>query len=130
MLRLIREIRDAGEVHVILSSHLLRDVEECCDEVLVLKDGQIAAYCNLEEERRANRKFLELETARRRRRRFAAAPSAARAASARLAPASGSASSWCCPTASRSATSTGSRPSARCRSAGSTTSATRSRTSS
>jgi ABC-2 type transport system ATP-binding protein len=61
MLRLIRDIRDAGEVRVILSSHLLRDVEECCEEVLVLKDGRIATYTNLEEERRANRKFLELE---------------------------------------------------------------------
>ena len=61
MIGLIREIRDTGEVHVILSSHLLRDVEECCEEVLILKDGQIAQYCNLEAERRANRKFLELE---------------------------------------------------------------------
>jgi ABC-2 type transport system ATP-binding protein len=61
MLRLVREIRDTGEVCVILSSHLLRDVEECCEEVLVLKNGRIAAQCNLEEERRANRKFLEVE---------------------------------------------------------------------
>jgi ABC-2 type transport system ATP-binding protein len=61
MLKLIRDIRDTGEVHIILSSHLLRDVEECCEEVLVLKQGNIATYCNLEEERRANRKFLELE---------------------------------------------------------------------
>jgi ABC-2 type transport system ATP-binding protein len=61
MLRLIRDIRDAGDVRVILSSHLLRDVEECCEEVLVLKQGQIAVYCDLEAERRGNRKFLELE---------------------------------------------------------------------
>ena len=61
MLRLIRDIRDTGEVDIILSSHLLRDVEECCEEVLVLKNGMIATYCNLEEERRANRKFLEIE---------------------------------------------------------------------
>ncbi len=61
MLHLIRDIRDAGQVRVILSSHLLRDVEECCEEVLVLKNGQIATYCNLESERRANRSFLELE---------------------------------------------------------------------
>jgi len=61
MLRLIREIRDTGEVHVVLSSHLLRDVEECCEEVLILKDGEIAYHCNLEEERKANRKFLEVE---------------------------------------------------------------------
>jgi ABC-2 type transport system ATP-binding protein len=62
MLRLIHDIRNTGEVNIILSSHLLRDVEECCDEVLVLKGGTIATYCNLEEERRGNRRFLELET--------------------------------------------------------------------
>lgn len=61
MIQLIKEIRDQGEVNLILSSHLLRDVEECCEEVLILKGGEIAYYCNLEEERRANRKFLELE---------------------------------------------------------------------
>ena len=60
MIRLIREIRDTGEVHILLSSHLLRDVEECCEEALILKDGRIAYHCNLEEERRANRKFLQL----------------------------------------------------------------------
>jgi len=62
MIRLIREIVRDPEVHLILSSHLLRDVEECCEEVLILKDGRIAVYCNLEEERRANRKFVEIET--------------------------------------------------------------------
>jgi ABC-2 type transport system ATP-binding protein len=62
MISLIRQIRDGGRARILLSSHLLRDVEECCDEILVLKDGHIAANCNLEEERRANRKFIELET--------------------------------------------------------------------
>lgn len=62
MLELIREIRDSGDAHIVLSSHLLRDVEECCDEILILKDGHIAANCDLEAERRANRKFIELET--------------------------------------------------------------------
>src|SRR5581483_6540909 len=62
MIQLIQEIRDRGDLHLILSSHLLRDVEECCDQVLILKDGNIAAFCNLEEERRANRQFLEIET--------------------------------------------------------------------
>ncbi len=61
MIELIKEIRDTGEVHVVLSSHLLGDVEECCEEVLILNRGEIAYHCNLEEERRANRKFLELE---------------------------------------------------------------------
>jgi ABC-2 type transport system ATP-binding protein len=62
MIRLIREIRDSGQANIMLSSHLLRDVEETCDEILVLKEGRIAVYANLEEERRANRKFLEMET--------------------------------------------------------------------
>jgi ABC-2 type transport system ATP-binding protein len=62
MLKLIRQIRDTEGVHVLISSHLLRDVEECCDEVLILKNGVLAARCNLAEERQAQRKFLELET--------------------------------------------------------------------
>ena len=62
MIQLVKEIRDTQEIHLIFSSHLLRDVEECCDEVMILKDGRIANYCNLEEQRRANRKFLQVET--------------------------------------------------------------------
>ena len=62
MIQLIQEIRDHGDLHLILSSHLLRDVEECCDQVLILKDGNIAAFCDLEEERRTNRRFIEMET--------------------------------------------------------------------
>ena len=62
MIRLIRAIRERGNLHLLLCSHLLRDVEECCEEVLILKQGRIVHYSNLEEERRSNRKFLELET--------------------------------------------------------------------
>lgn len=61
MIRLITEIVATGQVHVVLSSHLLHDVEECCEEVVVLKDGRIVVACDLEEERRTNKKFLELE---------------------------------------------------------------------
>lgn len=61
MLELIKQVRDSGRARILFSSHLLRDVEECCEEVLILKDGRIAAYCNLEEERRLNRKFIEIE---------------------------------------------------------------------
>jgi len=64
MIKMIREIRDSGNANIIISSHLLRDVEECCDEVLILKDGEIATYCNLEEERKANLRFIEIETQR------------------------------------------------------------------
>jgi ABC-2 type transport system ATP-binding protein len=62
MVQLIREIRDQGQVHLLISSHLLRDIDETCDEVFILKAGQVAGHSNLEEERRANRSFIELET--------------------------------------------------------------------
>ena len=49
-------------MRIVLCSHLLRDVEETCEEVLILKQGRIVHYSNLEEERKANRRFVELET--------------------------------------------------------------------
>ncbi len=62
MIQLIQEIRKDGSVRLLISSHLLRDIDETCDEVLILKGGRIAALCNIEEERRSNRSFMELET--------------------------------------------------------------------
>ena len=62
MIGMIREIRDSQEMRIVLCSHLLRDVEDTCDEVLILKQGQIAHYSDLDEERRSNKRFLELET--------------------------------------------------------------------
>jgi len=61
MLELVRAIRDRGETRIVLSSHLLNDVESVCDQVVVLKAGRIATVCDLEAERRANQRFLELE---------------------------------------------------------------------
>jgi ABC-2 type transport system ATP-binding protein len=62
MVQLIQEIRKEGSVRLLISSHLLRDIDETCDEVLILKSGRVAALCNIEEERRSNRSFMELET--------------------------------------------------------------------
>jgi ABC-2 type transport system ATP-binding protein len=62
MIQLIKEIRKEGSVRLLISSHLLRDIDEVCDEVLILKAGRVAALCNIEEERRSNRSFMELET--------------------------------------------------------------------
>lgn len=62
LIELICEIRETSDICLLLSSHLLRDVEDTCDEVLILRNGRIASICNLVEERRANRKFLEMET--------------------------------------------------------------------
>lgn len=61
MLRLIREIAEAG-VRVVISSHLLRDVESVSDQVLVLRAGKVATIADLAAEREAQRRFLELET--------------------------------------------------------------------
>jgi ABC-2 type transport system ATP-binding protein len=61
MIRLVKEMRDSGETRIVLCSHLLRDVEETCEEVLILKQGRVVHVSNLEEERRMNKRFLELE---------------------------------------------------------------------
>jgi ABC-2 type transport system ATP-binding protein len=62
MIKLIQEIRETGGLRILLCSHLLRDVEETCEEVIILKGGRMVHQANLEEERRANRKFVEIET--------------------------------------------------------------------
>jgi ABC-2 type transport system ATP-binding protein len=61
MLRLVREMKEEQGMNVLLCSHLLRDVEQVCDQVVIMKDGMIVHECNLEEERRSNRCFVELE---------------------------------------------------------------------
>src|SRR5215467_5049811 len=62
MIRLIHEMIDSGTMNVVICSHLLGDVEETCDEVLILKNGRIVHQSNLAEERRANKRFVEIET--------------------------------------------------------------------
>jgi len=62
MLKLIKEMKDSGTMHIVLCSHLLKDVEETCEEVLILKGGRVVHISNLEEERRMNKRFLEIET--------------------------------------------------------------------
>src|ERR1700757_84286 len=49
MIRMIREIRDGKEMRIVLCSHLLRDVEDTCGEVLILKQGRTPNYSNLDE---------------------------------------------------------------------------------
>ena len=61
MLKLITDMKEEQGMHVLVCSHLLRDIEQVCDEAVILKDGAIVQHCNLEEERRSNRSFVELE---------------------------------------------------------------------
>lgn len=62
MIRMIKEMKENSGMRIVLCSHLLRDVEETCEEVLILKQGRIVHYSNLEEERKANLRFVEIET--------------------------------------------------------------------
>jgi ABC-2 type transport system ATP-binding protein len=61
MIQLIKDIRKQGGTQLLISSHLLRDIDETCDEVLILNKGRIAAISNIEEERRSHLNFIELE---------------------------------------------------------------------
>ncbi|MCH7825259.1 MAG: ABC transporter ATP-binding protein [Acidobacteria bacterium] len=61
MLNLVREMKEEHGMSVLLCSHLLRDVEEVCDEVVILNEGRIVHHADLEAERRTNRRFVELE---------------------------------------------------------------------
>ena len=61
MLKLIGEMKNEQGMNVLVCSHLLRDIEQVCDEAVIMKDGAIVHHCNLEEERRSNRSFVELE---------------------------------------------------------------------
>src|SRR6185295_8262633 len=62
MLSLIKDMRDSADMHIVLCSHLLRDVEETCDEVLILKQGRIAHHADLAKERSANTRFVDIST--------------------------------------------------------------------
>jgi ABC-2 type transport system ATP-binding protein len=62
MIQTLQEIRKEGSIRLLISSHLLRDIDQTCDEVLILKSGRVAALCDIAEERRSHRNFIELET--------------------------------------------------------------------
>ena len=61
MIDLVCDIRDRGTSTILLSSHLLGDVETVCDEVVILKNGAIAETCDLEADRQANKSFVEVD---------------------------------------------------------------------
>jgi len=61
MLKLVNDMKTQQGMNVLVCSHLLRDIEEVCDEAVIMKDGQIVQHCNLEAERRSNKRFVELE---------------------------------------------------------------------
>ena len=48
MLRLVRALFDRAGVSVVLSTHILRDVEQVCDDVLILGGGEILVHDTVE----------------------------------------------------------------------------------
>lgn len=58
MRRLIKEL--AKEATVILSTHIMQEVDALCDRVLMMKDGQLAVNATLEELKRSDQ--IELQT--------------------------------------------------------------------
>ena len=48
MLHLIKVLSQAKGIHVVLSSHLLRDVEEVCGSVLVMRHGKMVKHESIE----------------------------------------------------------------------------------
>ncbi len=61
MLDLIREVGGRSRTRILVSSHLLGDVEAVCDAVLILKNGRVVDSCDLTEERRQDRSIVEIE---------------------------------------------------------------------
>ena len=49
MLELIRVLSQNKGIHVMLSSHLLRDVEEVCSSVVVMRQGQIVRHATVDD---------------------------------------------------------------------------------
>src|SRR5580704_13766653 len=61
MIHTLQEIRKQGSIRLLISSHLLRDIDDTCDEVIMLKQGRVAGLCNIEEERQSHRNFIEMD---------------------------------------------------------------------
>ena len=66
MLKLVADMKEEQGMNVLVCSHLLRDIEQVCDEAVIMKDGAIVHHCNLEEERRSNRSLRRARGDRRR----------------------------------------------------------------
>lgn len=61
MLRLIREISHGKDVNVLVSSHLLPDIERVCDEVLVVFRGRLRAHGNIRDLKRLEGHPVDIE---------------------------------------------------------------------
>ncbi|MHC4942669.1 MAG: ABC transporter ATP-binding protein [Planctomycetota bacterium] len=61
VLELIHDVSHRKDMHLLLSSHLLRDVERTCDAVLLLKDGEVKQYGMIRQLKQMDGRVFELE---------------------------------------------------------------------
>ena len=60
MLALIRDMVQNSDSKILISSHLLRDIETSCQDVLVLNRGRVVAAGNIEEMKQTEQNVFEL----------------------------------------------------------------------
>jgi len=60
MLELIRDVSSSKNIHVILSSHLLPDVEWVCKDAMVIHKGKLLAAGNIQDLKRGTHAMFEL----------------------------------------------------------------------
>jgi len=61
VLKLIYDVSHNKEMHLLLSSHLLQDVERTCDSVLLLRDGMLLKHGMIKELKQREDRAVELE---------------------------------------------------------------------
>lgn len=61
MLALVRDISHGKGVNVLVSSHLLPDIERTCDQVIVMRDGQVATQGTVADLRKTAGVQMEVE---------------------------------------------------------------------
>jgi ABC-2 type transport system ATP-binding protein len=61
MLALVRDISHDKGLSVMVSSHLLPDIERTCDQVILMQKGQLAAQGAVEDLRKTNGRLYEIE---------------------------------------------------------------------
>jgi ABC-2 type transport system ATP-binding protein len=60
ILELIQDISSKKDIHVLISSHILPDIESVCSEVVILNKGRLAAQGKLSELRQLNYRLYEI----------------------------------------------------------------------
>lgn len=60
MLDLIKDISSSKNINIILSSHLLPDIEYTCQDVIVLRDGKLVITGNIQELKATHKKMYEV----------------------------------------------------------------------